>query len=331
MVACTWRSSRCASAVVAIALVACGGSKPRHTAKRSPRPGWGARVELAIALPNAVPLEAFPVPIRLAPDHIDYARIARDGHDLRLTDASGVDVPYEIETFAPGKTSWLWVRLPRAEPNLPTKLWLYFDNPRAPYLDPSESREVWIGRFAGVYHLTEDVADSSSNQNTTSPRGMTPSDGVIGPARFFSGKPADAITGALPAMQEVTACAWVRTESTTGTAVIVDAGGVELAREGTGVRCGGAAAANVFVHDRWRYVCCVARGGTATVFVDGVPSTRTGRLRTGRTTKLAIGAAPWAGAIDEVRVSNVARDADWLGSERASVGDVVKFGAIQNL
>jgi hypothetical protein len=39
----------------------------------------------------------------------------------------------------------------------------------------------------------------------------------------------------------------------------------------------------------------------------------------------------FAGAIDEVRISSVARDPAWLAAEVATRGDVVGFGAIESL
>src|SRR6185312_5990964 len=100
MAASTWRSSRCASAIAAVVLGACGGgTKTRAAAKHSPRPGWGARVALAIDVHAERPLADFPVPIRITPDRFDLKRIAADGHDLRFTDSAGVDLPFEVESL----------------------------------------------------------------------------------------------------------------------------------------------------------------------------------------------------------------------------------------
>jgi hypothetical protein len=333
MAAFTWPSSACASAVVA--LVACGANHHAAPAgtSASRRPGWAARVDIAIKLPNASVLTEFPVPLRLTRERVDFARIASDGHDLRFTDSNGVDVPFEIERFDARKVTWVWVRLPRVEPGRDTRLMMYFDNPKAPYLEPSEARTVWGAELAGVYHLDDTIDDSSPAQSATSGTGMSPADGIVGPAHYFAGKPIDDITSttaALPSAQHAI-CAWANTDQIGAGRSVMLAGYATFAllRQGADARCGSAAAANAFAIGTWRQVCCVHAGNVDQIYVDGVPAAKAPAAHEDAGGTLHIGGGSWIGVIDEVRVSRVAPSADWIATDHAAMTtDVATFGAV---
>ncbi len=222
----------------------------------------------------------------------------------------------------------MWVRLPRVEPGRETRLVMYFDNPKAPYLASSEARTVWRADFVGVYHFDDPIDDSSPRQSPTSGTGMSPADGIVGPARYFA-KPIDLVTSqtaALPA--ERTLCAWAATDQIgAGSVTLAGYQGFAITRGGADAHCGPAIAANAFAIGAWREVCCVVAGGATTLYVDGVPSksARGGATAVG---KLHIG-AHWIGVIDEVRVATVARDADWITADHAAMtGDVAMFGHV---
>lgn len=333
----TWRSSRFVSAIV---LAACGGHAGTHAvAKHSPRPGWGARVAIAVDLHAAKPLADFPVPIRITPDRFDLKRIAADGHDLRFTDSAGIDLQFEVESLTPSHGGLVWLRVPALAQG-PTRLEMYFDNPNAPYLAESETHTVWRAGFAGVFHCVEDGVDSSPAGAATGVVGTNPAEGVFGEAFYFGTKKVDALTATLaPVAGDRTLCAWVRPDGIEGVARIAGAPGFALDRDRGGLKCNDAVAPNALAVDTWRYACCVHHAGFDAVIVDGVATGRPGRSPDkapaaafevgGRHEDLP--AKRFAGVIDEVRVSNVARDAAWLAAEAAAKGDVVTFGAIENL
>ena len=332
----TWRSSRCASVLL---VAACGGHAAQTSAKHSPRPGWSARVALAIDVHAQQPLDDFPVPIRITPDRIDPKRYAADGHDLRFTDASGVDLPFEIESISASRGALVWLRVPHFDGAGPTRLTMYFDNPKAPYLAGSESRTVWRAGFAGVFHCIEDGVDSSPLEDATAVTGTNPAEGVFGAAFYFGTKKVDAVTATIPKLAgDATLCAWVRTDGIEGSARIAGAPGFALDRERGGIRCNQTLAANALAVDAWRYACCVHHAGIDMVFVDGVPSSKPSHSPGAGSTAFEVGgthgdlpAKRFAGALDEVRISSVARDPAWLAAEVATRGDVVAFGAIENL
>jgi biopolymer transport protein ExbB len=330
----TWRSLLCA--IVA----ACSGghaTAPRPT-HASPRPGWGARVALAIDVHASQPLVDFPVPIRITPDRIDLRRVATDGHDLRFSDAAGVDLPFEIESLTPSHGAVIWVRI--AELSGPTRLTMYFDNPHAPYLDGSESRAVWRAGFAGVFHCVEDGVDSSPAGEATGVVGTNPAQGVFGDAFYFATKKVDALTATIaPLAGDRTLCAWVRPDGVDGSARIAGANGFALERDRAGLRCNTALAPNALAIDAWRFACCVHHAGIDMVFVDGIATGRPGHSSDSvPATAFEVGgrhedppAKRFAGTIDEVRMSRVARTPAWLAAEAATKGELVTFGAVENL
>jgi len=318
---------------------ACGGPHGTHAAKKqSPRPGWGARVALAIDVHAQKPLADFPVPIRITPDRFDLKRIAADGHDLRFTSA-GVDLPFEVESLTPSHGALVWLRVPSLGAE-PARLEMYFDNPSAPYLAESEVRTVWRAGFAGVFHCVEDGVDASPGRAATGVTGTNPAEGVFGEAFYFATKKLDALTATLaPAAGDRTLCAWVHPDSIDGVARIAGMTGFALDRDRGGLKCNDASAPNALAVDTWRYACCVHHAGFDALFVDGVAAGRPGKSSDkAPAAAFEVGgrhedppAKRFAGVIDEVRMSSVARDPAWLAAEAAAKGNVVTFGAIENL
>lgn len=330
---------RVASLVITVAACSSGPvTSPRAIRASSPRPGWGARISLAIDLGVSAPLVDFPVPIRVTPDRVDLRRIAKDGHDLRFSDADGVDLPFEIESLTPSHGAVIWVRIARLAG--PTRLLMYFDNPDAPYLDGSEAHEVWRAAFAGVFHCVEDGVDSSPAGAATGIAGTNPAQGVFGDAFYFATKKLDALTATIaPLAGDRTLCAWVRPDTVEGSARIAGANGFALDRDRAGVRCNQAVAPGALAIDAWREACCVHHAGTDVVYVDGIATGRPGHSPDAASgTAFEVGGRHedppvkrFVGTIDEIRLSRLARDPAWLAAEAATRGELVTFGAVENL
>ncbi len=335
----TWRSLLCASALVGACKPAHPAEAPSVVAKSSPRPGWRARAALAIDLHAAKPLVDFPVPIRLTPDRFDFKRIASDGHDLRFTDEAGVDLTYEIETITPSHGAVIWLRAPKLEA-APTKITMYFDNPKAPFLAASESRAVWRAGFAAVVHCGEEGGDSSPREATTGVIGTNPAEGVFGGAYYFATKQLDAVAVTTEPLEgDRSMCVWVRPDRVTGTARIAGAKGFALDRVQAGLACGAAQAPSTLAVYSWTYACCVHHAGSDALFVDGLAAGTPGAAKDAAPdTAFEAGGAHtdkpakrFAGMLDELRISHVARDPAWLAAEVAARGDVVAFGPVENL
>lgn len=290
-------------------------------------------MELTIDL-GAAELYDFPVPIQLTPDRVAPTSYALDGHDLRFTDRTGVDLPFDIEAISPRRGAVIWVRVPRLAG--PTGITMYYGSKDARTLDPAEARSVWKRGYTEVLHCVDESNDVSTRQNPTTTTNTNPADGVFGPALYFGSKQVDAVTSQLPALAgDRTLCAWVKPGSLEGQARIAGVKGFALDRDGTGVRCGNARAPNQLAVDRWANVCCVHQAGKDQLVVDGVPAGKpaasSGSIAD-RTFELGGGhgepaAKRFVGAIDEVRVSDTARGVPWLLAETLSRGPVVTFGS----
>jgi hypothetical protein len=338
----TWRSLLCGSALVFACQPARRSSAPIApiaATRPSPRPGWGARTALAIGLHPTRPLVDFPVAIRLTPERFDFKRIAADGHDLRFTDEAGVDLTYEIETITP-RGAVIWLRLPKIEVGTPAQVTMYFDNPKAPYLDATESRQVWRAGFAAVIHGSEQGGDSSPHEATTGVVGTNPAEGVFGTAFYFATKRLDAVrVKTEPLDGDRSLCAWIRPDDVEGKARIAGTLGFALDRDATGLTCGRATAPDALAAGSWRYACCVHHAGSEALFVDGIAAGTPGRAKdTAPETSFEAGGAStdkpakrFAGIIDEIRISHRARGPSWLLAEVAERGEVVAFGAIEDL
>ncbi|MFT3692197.1 MAG: DUF2341 domain-containing protein [Kofleriaceae bacterium] len=302
----------------------------------SPRPGWSARMQLTIDL-GAAELYDFPVPIRLSPERLAPASYAIDGHDLRFTDQTGVDLAYDIESITPQHGAMIWVRVPHLAG--PTKITLYYGSKDALLLDGSEARSVWKHGYTEVLHCIDESNDVSPHQNPTTTTNTNPADGVFGQGLYFGTSQVDAVTSQVPVMTgDRTLCAWVKPGNLDGQARIAGVKGFSLDREGAAVRCGAAIAKNVLAIDTWKNVCCVHHANTDALVVDGASVGKPTRSAGVPDRTFELGGAHgepaakrFTGALDEVRVSDTARGLPWLMAETMTRGEVVTFGAPEKI
>ena len=166
-------------------------------------------------------LANFPVLVRLAadsPSGFDYADCAADGSDIRFTDANGIPIPHEIDTWAPTGTSLIWVQVPKLS-GTSTELTMYFGaaNPSAlPVVDP---HAVWTAAgHRAVWHFAADETESA--QGLTATKTGTPSyanDGAVGKCWYSAGSAwlkytNDASWSALGEGSTVTISVWAKHE-----------------------------------------------------------------------------------------------------------------------
>ena len=133
---------------------------------------WQYRQQLTLAAPSST-LTDVPVLIELDPSKIDYTQVQDAGQDLRFLDADGVTLlAYEIEEWNEGGTSYVWVKVPQIDTSGTDSIWLYYGNETAPQ---PRTRRRCGRRATRVYHLNDDVADSTANSyNATTSARPTP-------------------------------------------------------------------------------------------------------------------------------------------------------------
>lgn len=86
-------------------------------------------VRRSVTVTSAAPavLTGFQVPVTLTAANFDYASAKADGADLRISvDGVTLTVPYWIESWNPGGTSKIWVKVPSIPANGTTKLYLHY-------------------------------------------------------------------------------------------------------------------------------------------------------------------------------------------------------------
>ena len=281
--------------------------------------------------PSAV-LEGFPLLVRLRKDTFDFTKAQPHGEDLRFTTADGVPLAYEIEDWdvARGEAA-VWVRVPKIVGNARQELRMLWGKRDAK--SESNGKAVFneSNGYVSVLHLGESVADEVG---TLVPKnlGTTPVRGIIGQARHFADKQGisggDDITTYPGKGISNTTEAWVRTEQPSGMFVGWGKEGgdhgnkvlmmfsspmhVQVESDFSGVN----APAKVPLN-QWLHVVHTCGEGPRRVYVNGVlAGESSGGLNLKATTDFRLGG--WSdkynfqGDLDEVRVSRVARSADWV-------------------
>jgi len=294
---------------------------------------------------QAESLVDFPVLIRLDASRIDYAQSLPDGADLRFVDADGTLLPHEVESWNPGGDSYVWVRVPQIDGASETDfIWLYYGNAAATDVENPEA--VWNAGYAAVWHLHDDLGDSTTNGLDGANNGSTGGAGRIAGGRAFDGvddyvRIDDAPPIGFSASEDFTLSAWVFVPALpnqwSGVMAKYSATtfspwyGVWIAPWNvwvSGVQDNGHLFADP-VTTGWHHLCVVqdAAAGTRTLYLDGVNAGATTAQAADGPEPLHLGATVieanehFEGSIDEVRIASAARSPDWIVAQIRSMED----------
>ena len=338
-------------------------SLPGRTVAAGPGAQWRHSGSLFILttpagadLPAAASVEQFPLLLRLHADTFDFSQAKADGTDLRFSTADGTPLTYEIESWDAARgAAAVWVRMPRIEGNAVQELRLYWGNPAA--VPESNGRAVFDASngYLSVWHMGDEVADATGALQPHD-TGTTPTTGVIAAARHFPGGKG-VLCGQeiafFPAGAEPhTTQAWLRPERPNG--LVVGWGNEQAQGKVTmqfrspphvSMDCyfsaGNLEGKTDLAVGRWVHVVHTYREGETRLYVDGVLDTENvnGRppMKISRPARLFLGGwydnYTFLGDLDEVRVSKVARSAEWVKLEyenqkpmQSLVGPVVSRG-----
>jgi hypothetical protein len=307
---------------------------------------WKRRRRIQVDLANETDLVDFPVLVRLEPGRIKYAATMEGGGDVRfVSEDGGILLSHEIEAWAPGGKSYIWVRLPLVLPaatNGPTAIWMYYGNPGA--ASPAPSEATWDLGFRSVHHFHADTNDSTAAANDgDSPNPPSDGPGVVAGARVFDGMNDHLLLpdeGDYDFATAVSVSAWILVKSFTKNWQAVVAKGDDswrLHREGNTNAPGFGTtntadqndnlSAKTSVNDgTWHHVAGVYDGQTKKVFVDGALVSKSINMTIQNSTfPVCIGenndatGRNFDGSIDEVRISSVARSDAWMTAEHRTV------------
>jgi Concanavalin A-like lectin/glucanases superfamily/Domain of unknown function (DUF2341) len=302
----------------------------------------------------------FPVLVTLDSTRVRYEAVQPGGADVHFTDAAQSQIPYEIERWDPGGRSFVWVRVPRiAARSASDFIYIYYVNPDV--TDGQAPDVVWAGHQA-VYHLGDDLDDSSPQHFHGEDAGTGASTGIIGGARQFAGLGQFVDLGQdrpfVTSAPAFTLGVWINPSPGFGEAMIfgasVNSGGASTSESRAQIMLGANAtvrggartsdlgvlaelAGGPVLDNAWTRAVVVAdfAGDSMAVYVNGALAMQDSGLGFGplsassASSFTTIGidedgsSLPFHGLIDEVTLALVARSPAWISAEYASMRDAL--------
>ncbi|MCF7732400.1 MAG: DUF2341 domain-containing protein [Akkermansiaceae bacterium] len=320
------------------------GSTPHASAQY---PGWQHEGSLFILttpegadLPATASVEGFPLLVRLTSASFDFRQAKAAGADLRFS-AGGKPLPYQIETWdAVQGSASVWVKIPLIKGNARQEFKLHWGKADADTESSGAAVFSSDNGYASVLHMDDALKDELG---TVTPEGggTTVAAGIIGNGRHFipgNGiKCGDHIKNYPFSNNPFTSECWFRAEiggtsvmcwgryakrfnGNTGDGNLVDltfASPPALMWSSDGG--GGTRAATVPKLNQWYHIAATFENGVSRIYVngrlDGSNDAGVNAMSLMNDIYMDIGghrSATFGGDIDEVRVSRVARSADWL-------------------
>jgi PKD repeat protein len=271
-----------------------------------------------------------------------------NGYDIIFTSDFGCanKLSHEVETYnaTSGAVNY-WVKVPTLSSTSDTVIYMCYGNSSITS-DQSNKTAVWDSSYKGVWHLpngtTLSAADSTANANHGAISGPIATTGRIdGGSSSVNG--ADHINAgsgsSLNITGNLTITAWIKmnslgingrspivyraTQTTDGYNFLVGGDSVSSKFIGFGPKSNGniAIVQNVIDVGAWYHVVVVSNGANPTFYVNGanvgtgtpiVSNPSSGSLHIGNYPSLVRG---FDGIIDEVRISNTQRTAEWIATE----------------
>jgi autotransporter-associated beta strand protein len=307
-------------------------------------------------LPGGASVSDFPLLVRLNSNNFNFAQAQSDGRDIRFTTAAGAALPYQIEQWdqAGGKAA-VWVRIPAITGNSTQEIVMYWGKSGVASASSGSSVFNSSNGYASVLHLGDTLTDEIG---TTSPTNVntTATNGLIGRGRTLASgqgiQCGTAITGLPTGSGPFSTGVWIRS-ATSGTDIL--GWGLQQPSQKKVViqlnspprinlDCwfGGAnvtGSASVPLSD-WTYVVHTFQSTGTRLYVNGAldASNNGGTMQLQSPSRFDLGG--WSGTynfvgdMDEVRISNVVRSADWVKLEyenqkplQTLVGGIVPSGS----
>ena len=306
-------------------------------------------------LPASAEEVGFPALVRLHKDFFPFAEAADDGSDLRFS-ILGEPVPYEIEDWDSKRgTASVWVRVPVIRGNDRQEMKIHWGNPKAHSASSGKAVFSTSNGHVAVWHLGEQVRDVLGGLESED-KGTTLTNGMIGHARHFPGQKGIFCGTEIRSFpmdhSPHTTQTWFRSEVSNGRIV---SWGKEHAqgkvqmwyRSPAQIRMdcyfsNGDVKASIPGDARgWNQAVHTFENGKSFLYINGekcgTGNPRATSLSIERPARMWIGGwynnFDFVGDIDEVRISNVARSADWIRLEyenqkphQTLVGPIVQSG-----
>ena len=285
-------------------------------------------------LPAKVTLKDFPLLVRLDKDFFDFSQAKQHGEDLRFSLPGGDSLPYQVEEWDPAKgVASIWVRMPVIKGNARQEIRLHWGNPDAESESSGKAVFNETNGYLSVWHMTHPVKDETGKLQSVD-RGTTDTDGMVGPARHFPGQHGifcgDKIVGYPEGSSPSTTEAWLKSDVANGRVlgwgneqaqgkVILNYRSPPHIRMECYFSGADVIGKSAVPRSQWVHVVHTYQKGQSLLYVngvlDGVTKTDGAPLNIRTPARMWIGGwydvYDFAGDVDEVRISNVIRSADW--------------------
>lgn len=337
-----------------LSLLICLGFVLPATAQAWWQDDWHYRKQIAVdTTPQGAainqPLGRTALLVRLHTGNFTFDGVKEDGSDLRFVAADDKTVlNHQIESFdALMGMALIWVDVPNVEGGQRQDIWMYYGNQKAPAT--GNGQLTFDPNYTALYHFDgatgTPAKDTTAYGNTAQSATGAAIDGVVGRAMQFSNQPL--LLPASPSLQHnagsaFTFSAWLRLDQANGEQLIL------ARREGAnslliGVNQGvpfveidgqRAIATQPLNPGQWQHVALTAEGSKVTLYINGREGATLAQAMPAFNSVMAIGAdlhespyQPFVGAIDELRLSKVARPAPLLLADATSQGAESKLVA----
>ncbi len=285
-------------------------------------------------------LTNFPVLIKLDSTKVDYSKMKPDGSDLRFTDSTNTLLSYEIESFNPSGTSYVWVKVPKISAGSGTDyIYLYYGNPNA--AAAQNKADVWSNNYKAVWHLNADISDSTVNAKNGTNVGGTFILGQIANSLGLNGTSGHAVVTAsadigFSKTQSYTLSSWVNIPALQNKwqGVVTKSRdkspwyGIWLDPNNKWVFGGSSNIVGPVATTGWHQATIVQDGtaGKRYLYIDGVQVANGVAVAANGTGDLWMGGAAavaeyFKGNVDDVSLATVARSANWLLAQYKSTKD----------
>ena len=324
---------------------------------------WKYRKELTVNS-SQVPSDLVNFPILVSITDSNLSTDAQsNGHDILFTDDARTKLNHEIELYNHSNGQLIaWVNVPHLSGTKDTRLYIYYGNPDC---DNQENVSgTWDSHYLAVHHFSETTGqhiDSTAYGNDTVMVNVTlqgSATGVVGGANYFDGT-ADFIQ--LPAQAsaagktEVTIEMWIKPDTWTLTNTMYDEWNAsnywqftitqnkfytrDTSTGTTGTRNNDLAWTTTPATGSWHHIAFWysvsnnakklflngAQDASTSVSIDQLTSVRnTSSPRIG----YASDGTNYSGYLDEFRISNTARSADWILTTYATISNTTTFISI---
>ena len=280
-----------------------------------------------------------------------------DGSDILFVDSNDQKLSHEIEKYDPATGELVaWVKLPTLSSSVDTAITLYFGNPSSSLEE--DRANVWDSNFKAVFHLNSNANDATSNSNDGTIAGSPGSvAGQIGDAYSFDGSTnyiTSGTNGFSSGSQSATLEAWVDVDGQgsyhNGTFLFGYGSRSYMKQASVEAKWNSKLWSLMYGDSRnfsadfskWSHLSYViSPRNSYTLYVDGdqVSSGNINNYGDPWAVDLSsgfgiagLGSASSKAKIDEVRVSNVARSAEWIKTaynNQSSPTSFVNIGASQ--